>query len=306
MASIAHEGEICYAKPLARALLRDGRLTFGARGLFAFLWDLPRGWRVTVAHLVNMGPEGRDAIRSRIDELQKIGAMRIEEIRKDDGSGHIVGTRWILVTPDRWAVEWPLKALADADSTELRVSRNSVIPKLGDSETRLTRTSGKPTLRVSKGKGSPRVEGSPNTTTPPPKDVDAQPSRVPDGGGGVDSGMVDDLVEAAIWGARMAGAIRNEPGLRRTVRKRVESRPSADDLATLAAWRSWKVGQAAQDLPPGRWRGEDGAEIKIPQDGDIITILPPGSDRFNPRSVPRAVFARALAAGSVRLVERLA
>ena len=38
---IRREGEINYAKPLARALLRDSRLSFGARGLFAYLWDLP-------------------------------------------------------------------------------------------------------------------------------------------------------------------------------------------------------------------------------------------------------------------------
>jgi hypothetical protein len=51
---IRREGEVNYSKPLARALLRDSRLSFGARGLFAFLWDLPGGWRTNTAHLASI------------------------------------------------------------------------------------------------------------------------------------------------------------------------------------------------------------------------------------------------------------
>lgn len=42
--SLVREGKVSYAKPIHRALLRDARLSFGARGLFAFIWDLPRNW----------------------------------------------------------------------------------------------------------------------------------------------------------------------------------------------------------------------------------------------------------------------
>lgn len=58
-------GEVHYSKPMARALLRDVRLSFGARGLFAFLWDLPKGWKPNLAHLVTMNPKGREAVLLR-------------------------------------------------------------------------------------------------------------------------------------------------------------------------------------------------------------------------------------------------
>lgn len=61
---IRREGEINYAKPLARALLRDERLSFGARGLFSYLWDLPAGWKTNSNHLATVSPHGRDAIRT--------------------------------------------------------------------------------------------------------------------------------------------------------------------------------------------------------------------------------------------------
>lgn len=116
---IDREGEIDYAKPLPRALLRDSRLSFGARGLFAFLWDLPRGWTIRLVHLIRMAPEGRDALRSRLRELEAVGAIRIESIRVDGGK--FAGKRWILVSADRWAVE---AALQD-DSTVERVFPSS-------------------------------------------------------------------------------------------------------------------------------------------------------------------------------------
>ena len=104
---IEREGAVDYSVPLPRALLRDARLSFGARGLFAFLWDLPRGWILRLAHLIWMGPEGRDALRSRLRELERVGAIRIEPLR-DTETGRLAGKRWILVAADRWAVAAPL------------------------------------------------------------------------------------------------------------------------------------------------------------------------------------------------------
>lgn len=112
---IVREGEIDFTKPIHRALLRDSRLSFGARGLFAFLWDLPKGWSPCLEHLVKMTPEGRDAIRARLGELQRVGAVRIEAKREDENGntlprGQISGRRWVLASPTRWAIEAPLSA----------------------------------------------------------------------------------------------------------------------------------------------------------------------------------------------------
>ncbi|MBY0576084.1 MAG: hypothetical protein K2P67_05765 [Gallionellaceae bacterium] len=132
---IEREGEVDFAKPLPRALLRDSRLSFGARGLFAFLWDLPRGWIIRLVHLISMAPEGRDALRSRLHELEAVGALRIEPIRVEGGK--VAGKRWVLVSADRWAIEHPLSQENSSDYTEERISRSSVNPIIGNSASKV-------------------------------------------------------------------------------------------------------------------------------------------------------------------------
>lgn len=133
---IKHEGKVTSVS-LPRALLRDARLSFGARGLFAYLWDLPDGWIIRLAHLAKMGPDGRDSLRSRLHELRSVGAIRIEAIREDeDGNtlprGRVAGKRWVLVAADRWAIEAPLTPSPDWRVTENRVSQLSVEPIIGN------------------------------------------------------------------------------------------------------------------------------------------------------------------------------
>lgn len=211
---IDREGAVDYSVPLPRALLRDARLSFGARGLFAFLWDLPRGWILRLAHLIWMGPEGRDALRARLRELERVGAIRIEPLR-DTETGRLAGKRWILVAADRWAVAAPL-------STEERVFRSSAGPNIGEPAAR----------------GYQGVKDLQTTTT----DHQAE---------GVVVGDEDDLVEAALWAAQgitRPGAYAN--AIRRRLRK---AGPSPDDLTTLAAWRRAKaraVATPTQSLPP--------------------------------------------------------
>lgn len=127
---LIREGEIEFGKPIARAVLRDRRLSFGARGLFNFLWDLPAGWRPNVGHLSRMGPEGKEAIRSRLRELQNVGAIRFEPIRSEDGKLH--GKRWILVNPQKWARISPLTSSVGEAGTELGEIRESVSQTFGD------------------------------------------------------------------------------------------------------------------------------------------------------------------------------
>lgn len=122
---IRREGEIEFSKPLARALFRDSRLSFSARGLFAFLWDLPADWLIRSTWLATRGPDGKDAIRARLAELRAVGAMRIEPIREADGK--VAGTRWVLISPEKWAKAAPL-----SHSTESGISRLSAFPTVGE------------------------------------------------------------------------------------------------------------------------------------------------------------------------------
>ena len=108
MDEVVHEGRENYAVPMHRAALRDARLSWGARGLFNFLCDLPSNWKPNATHLAEMGPEGRAAVRARLAELQKIGAVRLEKLR-DPENKKLLGTRWVIVSPGSWAREAPLK-----------------------------------------------------------------------------------------------------------------------------------------------------------------------------------------------------
>jgi len=114
-------GRVEFAVPINRAVLRDQRLSFGARGVFCFIWDLPAGWKLRLSHLAGMSPDGRDAIRSRLRELERVGAVEIEPIR-DANTGRVSGKRWIVFAPELWAKDSGLKP---SYATEERVSRTS-------------------------------------------------------------------------------------------------------------------------------------------------------------------------------------
>lgn len=60
---------------IADAALRDGRLSFRATGVLAYLLSLPDGTEVSARRLVQAKSEGRDAILRALDELQAVGYL---------------------------------------------------------------------------------------------------------------------------------------------------------------------------------------------------------------------------------------
>lgn len=76
---------------IANGLFRDRRLSFKAKGIFGYISTHRTGWQVTVADLVRAGPDGRDAVRAGLSELQRHGYLVREQLRHDDGTlGEIV------------------------------------------------------------------------------------------------------------------------------------------------------------------------------------------------------------------------
>lgn len=55
------------------SVLNDDKLSWKARGLLIYLLSKPPLWRTSAARLSNDGPDGRDAIRSGLLELQHAG-----------------------------------------------------------------------------------------------------------------------------------------------------------------------------------------------------------------------------------------
>lgn len=166
---LIREGEIPQARQFPRALLRDSRLTFSAKGLFIFLWDLPIGWRIRATHLASIGPQRRDAIRSILRELVAVGALRVAAVRAE--RGRLSGKKWILRSPHLWAIEAtlsrrePLEPTPAKDSTEGRETRLSGNPTFGKPAAKVINN-----IKVS---SSTRVEILPA----PAPDPDGSPTR---------------------------------------------------------------------------------------------------------------------------------
>jgi hypothetical protein len=70
---------------IGNAEARDRRLSFRARGLHHHLLSLPPGWRTDTTKLAEDHPEGRDAIRTALNELIKFGYVTKDKRQGKDG-----------------------------------------------------------------------------------------------------------------------------------------------------------------------------------------------------------------------------
>lgn len=71
--------------------IRDVRLSYKARGILTYLLSMPDNWRTSAEELARKAPDGRDAIRAGLRELETFGYLRRETLRDDRG-------RWKTVT----------------------------------------------------------------------------------------------------------------------------------------------------------------------------------------------------------------
>ncbi len=58
---------------LDNSVLQDTRMSFAARGLYAFIKSLPEDWTLYESWLVTQSPQGKDALRTILKELEKFG-----------------------------------------------------------------------------------------------------------------------------------------------------------------------------------------------------------------------------------------
>ena len=70
-----------------RDTIRDRRISYGARGLLAYILDLPEGWVVKTENLADVSDrDGRAKVSTLIHELCKYGYYRMERRRLTDGT----------------------------------------------------------------------------------------------------------------------------------------------------------------------------------------------------------------------------
>lgn len=72
---------------IPHTVLQDARLSFRARGVLVYLLSLPERWRTSVGRIAQASPrEGRDAIATALNELERHGYLHRSRIRCDDGT----------------------------------------------------------------------------------------------------------------------------------------------------------------------------------------------------------------------------
>ncbi len=164
---LRHGAETAFSKPIKRALFRDRRITFGAKGVFATLWDFPDGWVFYLSFVVGMSPGGITQLKTYLRELKQFGAISIvlKRLTAEEAlemtklgtkvykAGQIVGRQWILNHPDLWAVDFPL--------SNQKPNEKPLAPKDRFSDLRQSHLSAKPSVGQSTPKGS-QLEGSSN------------------------------------------------------------------------------------------------------------------------------------------------
>jgi len=78
------------------AVLEEPRMSWRAKGVWAYLNSRPEGWQVRESDLLKRSTDGRHAMRSAIQELESCGYLRRDPIR--DG-GRFVGSVYHLLLP---------------------------------------------------------------------------------------------------------------------------------------------------------------------------------------------------------------
>lgn len=154
--------ETSFSKPMKRALLRDKRLSFYARGLFAMLWDFPKDWVFYKSYLVAMSPEGKFKLERHIKELKSFGALTIEPKQlsleeaaektnlseKSYRAGQFSGFKWTLNHPDMWAVEAPLSNKNNVTNANNKPPPKCQFTSIRQNRSSIKSTVGKPATKV--------------------------------------------------------------------------------------------------------------------------------------------------------------
>ena len=76
--------------------LRDSRLSFKARGILAMLMSHTQGWSLSINTIAKQNQEGKDAIRSAVQELEKYGYLYRTQVNEGGRFGESI---WITQDP---------------------------------------------------------------------------------------------------------------------------------------------------------------------------------------------------------------
>jgi DNA-binding transcriptional ArsR family regulator len=81
---------------LDKTCLHDVNLSWGAKGLHAYLISMPDNWSVRVSHLQQQAINGRDVVRRHLSELEKAGYLK-KSSRRDSETGRFEGLEYLVL-----------------------------------------------------------------------------------------------------------------------------------------------------------------------------------------------------------------
>ena len=102
--------------------LRDNRLSFKARGILAMLMSHTQGWSLSINTIAKQNQEGKDAIRSAVQELEKHGYLYRTQVNEGGRFGESI---WVTQDP----ADLPM---ADNPMTENPTTKNNNIKEEQD------------------------------------------------------------------------------------------------------------------------------------------------------------------------------
>ncbi|MFF0386816.1 hypothetical protein [Streptomyces sp. NPDC004286] len=71
---------------IANGLFRDSRLSYRAKGIFGYISTHRDGWQITLATLAAVGPDGKESVRTGLEELERYGYLVRERLRRPNGT----------------------------------------------------------------------------------------------------------------------------------------------------------------------------------------------------------------------------
>lgn len=103
--------------------VRDKRLSFKARGLLAYVESHTPEWEISVSWLAANSPEGKDALRSAIHELEIYGYLKREQENVNGRFGEVTFTTQEPLAENPLAENPPLKKTIDKKTIDKNIER---------------------------------------------------------------------------------------------------------------------------------------------------------------------------------------
>lgn len=177
---LRHDGDDDKFVVVPRPTIRDERLSFRARGLLAFILDLPDGWEIRATWLATQGREGEEAIYSSLRELRAAGYYRVER-RKGPGGRWVNGTAIRKRPSAAWAADYAAEVAARAAKQRVELPTYAPADELPFPVTHSDDVDTSTDLAVPGNREAPAGEAGPRV---PPTLTEDPTRRTEEGGGG--------------------------------------------------------------------------------------------------------------------------